>query len=43
MKMYENVGFKTVDENVEEYIKVCELQCVAIESCHGGKGAEDDR
>ena len=24
-KMYENVGFKTVDENAEEYIMVCEL------------------
>ena len=25
VKMYENVGFKTVDENSEEYIMVCEL------------------
>ncbi len=25
VKMYEKVGFKTVDENVEEYIMVCEL------------------
>lgn len=25
VKMYENVGFKTVDENDEEYIVVCEL------------------
>ena len=25
VRMYENVGFKTVDENVEEYIMVCEL------------------
>ena len=25
VKMYENVGFKTVDENDEEYIMVCEL------------------
>ena len=25
VKMYENVGFKTVDENAEEYIMVCEL------------------
>lgn len=25
VKMYKNVGFKTVDENVEEYIMVCEL------------------
>lgn len=25
VKMYENVGFKTVDENEEEYIMVCEL------------------
>lgn len=24
-KMYENVGFRTVDENAEEYIMVCEL------------------
>ena len=26
VKMYENVGFKTVKENEEEYIMVCELQ-----------------
>ncbi len=26
VRMYENVGFKTVDENDEEYIMVCELQ-----------------
>ena len=25
VKMYENVGFKTVDENDEEYIMVCKL------------------
>ena len=25
VKMYENVGFKAVDENYEEYIMVCEL------------------
>ena len=25
VKMYKNVGFKTVDENDEEYIMVCEL------------------
>ncbi len=25
VKMYENVGFKTIDENDEEYIMVCEL------------------
>ena len=25
VKMYENVGFRTVDENVEEYIMVCDL------------------
>ena len=25
VKMYENVGFKAVDENGEEYIMVCEL------------------
>ena len=25
VRMYENVGFKTVDENDEEYIMVCEL------------------
>ncbi len=25
VKMYRKVGFKTVDENVEEYIMVCEL------------------
>ncbi len=25
LKMYEKVGFKTVDENAEEYIMVCEL------------------
>ena len=25
VKMYENVGFRTVDENDEEYIMVCEL------------------
>ena len=25
VKMYEDVGFKTVDENAEEYIMVCEL------------------
>lgn len=25
VKMYENVGFRTVDENSEEYIMVCEL------------------
>ena len=24
VKMYENVGFKTVDENDEEYIMVCD-------------------
>ena len=26
VKMYENAGFKTVKENEEEYIMVCELQ-----------------
>ena len=25
VKMYEKVGFKTIDENSEEYIMVCEL------------------
>ena len=25
VKMYKNVGFKTVGENAEEYIMVCEL------------------
>ena len=25
VKMYKDVGFKTVDENAEEYIMVCEL------------------
>ena len=25
VKMYEKVGFKTIDENEEEYIMVCEL------------------
>ena len=25
VKMYKNVGFNTVSENVEEYIMVCEL------------------
>lgn len=25
VRMYENIGFKTVDENDEEYIMVCEL------------------
>lgn len=25
VKMYESVGFKTVGENAEEYIMVCEL------------------
>ena len=25
VKMYENVGFRTVDENAEEYIMVCDL------------------
>lgn len=25
VKMYKNVGFKTVYENAEEYITVCEL------------------
>lgn len=25
VKMYEKIGFKTVDENSEEYIMVCEL------------------
>ena len=25
VKMYKNVGFKTVDENAEEYIMMCEL------------------
>ena len=25
VRMYENVGFKTVDKNDEEYIMVCEL------------------
>ena len=25
VKMYKNVGFRTVDENAEEYIMVCEL------------------
>ena len=25
VKMYENVGFRTVDENAEEFIMVCEL------------------
>ena len=26
VRMYEKAGFKTVDENAEEYIMVCELQ-----------------
>ena len=26
VKMYKDVGFKTIDENAEEYIMVCELQ-----------------
>ena len=26
VRMYENVGFRTVDENDEEYIMVCELK-----------------
>ena len=26
VRMYEDVGFKTVDENAEEYIMVCELK-----------------
>ena len=26
VKMYQDVGFKTIDENAEEYIMVCELQ-----------------
>lgn len=25
VKMYKNVGFKTVDENEQEYIMLCEL------------------
>ena len=25
VKMYRNVGFKTVDENAEEFIMICEL------------------
>ena len=25
VKIYKNAGFKTVDENAEEYIMVCEL------------------
>ena len=25
VKMYEKVGFKTIDENEEEYIMICEL------------------
>ena len=25
VKMYKNVGFRTVDENAEEYIMACEL------------------
>lgn len=25
VKMYENVGFKTIDENSEEYVMMCEL------------------
>lgn len=25
VKMYENVGFQTIDENAEEYIMMCEL------------------
>ena len=25
VKMYKAVGFKTIDENAEEYIMVCEL------------------
>ena len=25
VKMYKNVGFRTVDENAEEFIMVCEL------------------
>lgn len=25
IRMYENIGFKTVDENTEEYIMVCDL------------------
>ena len=25
VKMYQKVGFNTVDENMEEYIMVCEL------------------
>ena len=30
VKMYEAVGFRTVDENDEEYIMVCELQSDSI-------------
>ena len=26
VRMYEKVGFRTVDENAEEYIMVCDLQ-----------------
>lgn len=26
VRMYENAGFRTVDENDEEYIMVCELK-----------------
>lgn len=29
VKMYKNVGFKTVDENDEEYIMVCELRSLS--------------
>ena len=32
VKMYESVGFKTVDENDEEYIMMCELE-IGINNC----------
>jgi ribosomal protein S18 acetylase RimI-like enzyme len=31
VRMYEKVGFRTIDENEEEYIMVCDLQGSAVE------------
>ena len=31
VRMYENVGFKVIDENMEEYIMICDLQEIKAE------------
>ena len=40
VRMYEKVGFKTVDENDEEYIMLCELRKERLRSTHYEEVAE---